>query len=198
MFNDLSSPLALLRTRRSARPRDLVAPGPDAAQLREILSIAARTPDHGKLAPWRFLHVRQEDRGALAAALEGAYRADKPDAGRLEIEAAHRFAHQAPELVVVFFSPKESIKVPAWEQELSCGAACMNLLLATHATGFAGGWVTGWAAFSQAVHQALGARPGERIAGFFFLGTLNAEQEERPRPELDDVLSIWTPQTRSA
>jgi nitroreductase len=198
MFNDLSTPLALLRTRRSARPRDLVAPGPDAAQLRDILSIAARTPDHGKLAPWRFLHVRAEHREALAAVLEAAYRAERPEAGRLEIEAAHRFAHQAPELVVVFFSPKESIKVPAWEQELSCGAACMNLLLATHASGFAGGWVTGWATFSQPVHQALGARPGERIAGFFFLGTLGAEQEERPRPELDEVVSTWSPQTPAA
>ncbi|HEX9954300.1 MAG TPA: nitroreductase [Allosphingosinicella sp.] len=198
MFNDLSSPLALLRTRRSARPRDLVAPGPDTAQLREILSIAARTPDHGKLAPWRFLHIRGQDRGALAAALEAAYRADKPDAGRLEIEAAHRFAHQAPELVVVFSSPKESIKVPAWEQELSCGAACMNLLLATHALGFAGGWVTGWATFSQAVQQALGAGPGERIAGFFFLGTLGAEQEERPRPDLDEVIGVWSPSGSAA
>jgi nitroreductase len=193
MFNDLSSPLALLRTRRSGRPRDLVEPGPDPVQLREIFALAARTPDHGKLAPWRFLHVRKEDRGAFAEMLEGAYRADRPDAGRLEIEAAHRFAHQAPELAIVFFSPKESAKVPAWEQELSCGAACMNLLHAAHAMGFAGGWVTGWATFSQPVHQALGGRPGERIAGFFFLGSLGAEQEERPRPNLDEIVSEWRP-----
>ena len=193
MFNDLSSPLAFLKTRRSGRPRDLVEPGPDAGQLRQIFEVAARTPDHGKLAPWRFLHVRKEDRGAFGEMLEAAYRAERQDAGRLEIEAAHRFAHQAPELVVVFFSPKESAKVPAWEQELSCGAACMNLLHAAHAMGFAGGWVTGWATFSQPVHRALGAGPGERIAGFFFLGTLGAEQEERPRPELDDVIGTWRP-----
>jgi nitroreductase len=150
-------------------------------------------PDHGKLAPWRFLHIRKEDRGAFAAMLEKAYLAERPEAGRLEIEAAHRFAHQAPELVVAFFSPKESPKIPAWEQELSCGAACMNLLHATHALGFAGGWVTGWATFSQPVLDALGAKPGERIGGFFFLGTLGAEQEERPRPDLDDVVSEWRP-----
>ena len=99
---------------------------------------------------------------------------------------------------MVFSAPKESIKVPAWEQELSCGAACMNLLLATHALGFAGGWVTGWATFSHAVHQALGARPGERIAGFFFLGTLGAEQEERPRPDLDEVIGVWSPSGSAA
>ena len=193
MFNDLATPLSLLRTRRSGRPRDLIEPGPDAAQLREILAIAARTPDHGKLAPWRFLHIRREDRGAFGEMLEAAYRAERPEAGRLEIEAAHRFAHQAPELIVVFSSPKESAKVPRWEQELSCGAACMNLLLATHALGFAGGWVTGWATFSAPVHQALGAGAGERIAGFFFLGTQSGEQEERPRPDLADVVSEWAP-----
>jgi nitroreductase len=195
MFNDLSSPLALLKTRRSGRPRDLMAPGPDAGQLRTIFEIAARVPDHGKLAPWRFLHIRNEDRGALAAMLEAAYRADRPEAGRLEIEAAHRFAHQAPELVVVFFSPRDSAKIPQWEQQFSCGAACMNLLHATHALGFAGGWITGWAAVSQPVHAGLGAAPGERIAGFFFLGTLGAEQEERPRPNLDDVVGTWSPAT---
>jgi nitroreductase len=193
MFNDRSTPLSLLRTRRSGRPRDLVEPGPDAEQLRDILAIAARTPDHGKLAPWRFLHVRKEGRAAFAAMLEAAYRAERPEAGRLEIEAAHRFAHQAPELLVAFFSPKESAKIPEWEQELSCGAACMNLLHAAHASGYAGGWVTGWATYSAPVHQALGAQPGERIAGFFFLGSLGAPQEERPRPRLETVVSVWKP-----
>jgi nitroreductase len=193
MFNDLSTPLSLLRTRRSGRPRDLVEPGPDAGQLRLIFEIASRTPDHGKLTPWRFLHIRKEDRSAFAEVLEAAYRVERAEAGRLEIEAAHRFASQAPELVVAFFSPKESAKIPAWEQELSCGAACMNLLHATHALGFAGGWVTGWATFSGPVHEALGAQPGERIAGFFFLGSLGAEQEERPRPDLDGVVSVWRP-----
>jgi nitroreductase len=198
MFNDLSSPLSMLRTRRSGRPRDLIEPGPSTDQLRQIFEIAARTPDHGKLAPWRFLHIRKIDRGAFAEVLEAAYREERAEAGRLEIEAAHRFAHQAPELVVVFFSPKESAKIPVWEQELSCGAVCMNLLHGAHAMGFAGGWVTGWATFSEAVHAALGAEPGERIAGFFFLGSLGAEQEERPRPDLDSLVREWTPPSPGA
>ena len=195
MFNDRTTPLSLLRTRRSARPRDLAEPGPDAGQLREILAIAARSPDHGKLAPWRFVHVAKAQREAFGAMLEAAYRAGKPDAGRLEIEAAHIFARQAPELVVLLSSPKESAKIPLWEQELSCGAAAMNLLHAAHAMGFAGGWVTGWAAYSEHVLHALGGRASERVAGFIFLGTPAADLEERLRPELDDIIAEWSPES---
>ncbi|MBV8687367.1 MAG: nitroreductase family protein [Alphaproteobacteria bacterium] len=192
MLNDRSSTLALLRTRRSGRPRDLVAPGPDSAQLADILAIAARVPDHGKLAPWRFIHVARDKRPALAALLERAYRAGKAEPpGRLEIEAAHRFAEQAPELVVVLSSPVAGTKIPVWEQELSCGAACLALLLAAHAMGFVGGWVTGWAAYSPEVLAGLGGREGERIAGFVFLGTPAAELEERVRPAMEDVVSEW-------
>jgi nitroreductase len=194
MFNDTSSTLALLRTRRSGRPRDLFEPGPDAAQLREILALATRVPDHGKLAPWRFIHIGREQRTAFAELLERAYRAGKAEEpGRLEIEAAHRFAHQAPELVVALSSPVAETKIPLWEQQLSCGAACMTLLLAAHAMGFAGGWVTGWAAYSSEVLTGLGGREGERVAGFLFLGTPGAPLEERLRPSLDDVATEWTP-----
>ena len=192
MLNDRSSLLSHLATRRSGRPRDLVEPGPDAAQLRQMLEIAARTPDHGKLAPWRFIHVASDRRQAFAAMLDKAYRAGKADApGRLELEAVERFATQAPELVVVLSSPVEGTKIPLWEQELSCGAAAMNLLHAAHALGFAGGWVTGWAAYSSDVLAGLGGRPHERIAGFLFLGTPGAELEERARPALDYVVSAW-------
>jgi nitroreductase len=192
MFNDRSSTLALLRTRRSGRPRDLVEPGPDADELRQIITIASRSPDHGKLHPWRFAHVARDKRDELATVLHAAYRIDHPSPGRLEIEATDRFARQAPELVVALFSPKPSLKIPAWEQELSCGAACMNLLLAAHAMGFAGGWVTGWAAYSPAVLEAFGAAP-ERVAGFIFLGTPGNELEERLRPDLGEISSEWQP-----
>ncbi|MEA3031868.1 MAG: hypothetical protein QOG13_3193 [Sphingomonadales bacterium] len=192
MLNDPSSTLDLMRTRRSGRPRDLVEPGPSAGQLRDILAIAARTPDHGKLHPWRFVHVARDRRAAFAALLQDAYRADNPAPGRLEIEAAERFAHQAPELIVALSSPTPDHKIPVWEQLLSCGAACMNLVLAAHAMGFAAGWVTGWAAYSEKVLAAFGA-PGERIAGFIFLGTPGAPLEERLRPDPEEVVSQWTP-----
>lgn len=191
MFNDSSSPLALLRTRRSGRPRDLIAPGPDAAQLRQILEIATRTPDHGKLHPWRFVHIPANARDKFSALLDRAYRHERPEPGRLELEANDRFARQAPELVAVLFTPVDSVKIPLWEQELSCGAVCMNLLHAAHAIGFAGGWVTGWAASSPEVLHALGGREGDRIAGFIFLGTPGAPLEERPRPDFDEVVSTW-------
>jgi nitroreductase len=198
MLNDLSSTLSLLETRRSGRPRDLVAPGPDATQLRRILEIATRSPDHGKLHPWRFVHVRRDLRDAFAELLDAAYRVDNPAPGRLEIEANQRFARQAPELIVALSSPTEGHKIPLWEQQLSCGAACMNLVLAAHAMGFAAGWVTGWAAYSPAVLAAFGAPP-ERIAGFLFLGTPGIPLEERLRPDYDEVVSEWTPfRTESA
>lgn len=192
MLNDTSSASRLLETRRSGRPRDLGPPGPSPEELRRILSIAARTPDHGKLHPWRFVHVGADHRDAFADLLHRAYRDDQPDPGRLEVEAVERFARQAPELVVVLSSPIPEHRIPVWEQELSCGAACMNLLHAAHALGFAGGWVTGWAAYSNRVRAAFG-QPGERIAGFFFLGTPLAPLEERIRPELDAVASEWAP-----
>ena len=191
-FNDLSSLPRYLASRRSGRPRDMIAPGPDAAQIREIVRMALRTPDHGKLNPWRVVHVADDQRDAFAARLTAAYRAEKPEAGRLEIEAMESFARQAPELLVVLYSPRESSKIPLWEQQLSSGAFVMNLLHAVHAHGFVGGWITGWPSYSDAVRDLFGATP-EQIAGFVFIGTPSQPLEERPRPELDAVLSGWVP-----
>ncbi|WP_375397725.1 nitroreductase [uncultured Sphingomonas sp.] len=190
MFNDTTSPLSLLATRRSGKPRDLVAPGPDMAQLDRILTIAARTPDHGKLAPWRFVVVPEDRRTSLSDLITTAYRAERPQAGRQEIEALDQFAHQAPVLVVALFSPRTESHIPPWEQELAAGAACMNLLHAAHASGFAGGWLTGWPAYSDAVRDAFGAAP-ERIAGFMFIGTPSRPLEERPRPDLSRIATVW-------
>lgn len=192
MLNDRSTPLALLATRRSGRPRKMIAPGPDPAQLEAMLTIAARTPDHGKLAPWRFVIVGADQRAALAAVIISAYRAERPQAARLEIEALEQFAQQAPCLVVVLSSPRPQSHIPLWEQELSAGAACMNLLHAAHAAGFVAGWLTGWAAYSDTVRDAFGEAP-ERIAGFVFIGTPGREIEERARPDPATVISHWQP-----
>ena len=191
-FNDTSSPLALLLSRRSGKPRDMIAPGPDAGQLHTILEAAMRVPDHGKLAPWRFVIVEQDQRDLLAKLLVDAYRAEKPGAGRLELEAMGQFARQAPTLVVTLSSPAIASQIPQWEQELSCGAACMNLLAAAHAMGFVGGWLTGWPSYSDAVRNAFG-RAHERIAGFIFIGSPSRDLEERPRPAFDDKVERWNP-----
>ena len=191
-FNDLSSPLSLLRTRRSGKPRDLIAPGPGDARIMEMIAIASRTPDHGKLFPWRFVAVRGDDRAMLAVKLQQILAAEKADCGPRDLEAAEQFAMQAPALIVVLSTPVVPHKIPVWEQELSAGAACMNLLHAAHAMGFAGGWLTGWACYSDAVRDLFGAAP-ERIAGFVFIGTPARELEERPRPELSDIAHFWSP-----
>ncbi|MEJ7933588.1 nitroreductase [Sphingobium sp. AN558] len=190
MFNDRSTPLSLLSTRRSGKPRDLIAPGPDEAQLRQMLAIAGRTPDHGKLAPWRFVIVPPDKRDALAALIETAYRVEKPDAGRAEIEGLRQFAHQAPALVVALSAPVAGRNIPLWEQELSAGAAIMNLLHAAHASEFAGGWLTGWPSYNDSVRAAFGPS-GTRIAGFIFIGTPGRELVERPRPDPESFISVW-------
>ncbi|NYD88706.1 nitroreductase family protein [Sphingomonas melonis] len=189
MFNDTSTPLSLLATRRSGKPRDLVAPGPDGDQLAQMLAIAARTPDHGKLSPWRFVVI--DDRDALSRLLADAYRAERPQAPRGDMDALDQFARQAPTLVVVLSSPVTSSPIPLWEQELSAGAATMNLLHAAHAMGFAAGWLTGWPTFSDGVRTGLGATADERIAGFVFIGTPSRPLDERPRPDLARVVSHW-------
>ena len=140
--------------------------------------------------PWRFVVVAPEARDALAALLERAFRADKPETGPQDLEKIQQFARQAPTLVVVLSVPVAGGPIPVWEQELSAGAATMSLLLAAHAEGFVGGWLTGWASYSPIVSQALGF-PGARIAGFVFLGTPMREPEERPRPDYDSRVSLW-------
>jgi nitroreductase len=189
-FNDRTTPMSLLLSRRSGKARDMVAPGPDAAQLTRILTAAARVPDHGKLAPWHFVVVPAEARDAFAAALTHIYRAEKPAAGRLEVEAIDAFARQAPCLVVVLHRPRPDSHIPLAEQASSASAAAMTLAHAAHAEGFVSCWLTGWAAYSDSVARLVG-EPGDNIVGFLFLGTAGRPLEERPRPRLDEVVSVW-------
>ena len=184
--NDRSSPLTLLATRRSGKPRDLTEPGPDRAELMTMLTLAARTPDHGKLTPWRCVVIEDRDGFAALLAEAAASEAVVPDTAKTA-----EFARQAPVLVAVLSTPVRDSKIPLWEQELSAGAACMNLLHAAHAMGFAGGWLTGWPAFSDHVREALGGGPGDRIAGFVFIGTPIRPLSDRARPETDSVVRFW-------
>ncbi|HET7708212.1 MAG TPA: nitroreductase [Sphingomicrobium sp.] len=192
MLNDVSTPLSLLETRRSGKPRELVGPGPDKAQLERILSIAARVPDHGKLQPWRFVTVAGDQRDALAKILLDALDKDTPEAGAAHREKEVNFAHLPGQLIVLLSAPTPEHKIPVFEQQLSAGAAGMNLLLAAHAMGFVAGWVTGWRAYSDHVRAAF-CQPGERIAGFIFIGEAARPLEERPRPSLAEVVRAWVP-----
>jgi len=194
MLNDRSSLLSLLKTRRSAKPRAMTGPGPTAQELEQMLALAARVPDHGKLHPWRFVVVEDEDRDAFAALLRQALSEEDPCATIAHHNKEDEFAHYAGTLVVLVSAAVGGHKIPVWEQQLSCGAAGMNLLLAAHALGYVAGWVTGWRAYSPRVTEAL-CGPGERIAGFIFIGQSAVELEERPRPVLSDVVRRWTPRS---
>ena len=192
MLNDLSSPLSLLETRRSAKPRELVGPGPTQEELAEILTIAARIPDHGKLHPWRFVTVGGDQRDAFAALLHEALAEENPEATDAHHKKEDEFAHYAGQLIVLVSAPVEGHKIPVWEQQLSAGAAGMNLLMGAHALGYAAGWVTGWRAYSERVRSAF-CEPDERIGGFIFIGHAGREVEDRPRPSLSDIVRQWQP-----
>jgi nitroreductase len=192
MLNDRTSALSLLKTRRSGRPREMVGPGPSDDELQQILEVAMRVPDHGKLAPWRFVLVGKEQREQFALLLRRALQEEDPCAGPAHHEKADQFARQGEALVVLLSSPVLDHKIPVWEQELSAGAAAMNLLHAAHALGYVGGWLTGWEAYSAKVNAAF-AQPGERIAGFIYLGSPGRELEERPRPDPAEIVRKWDP-----
>lgn len=195
MLNDRSSILSLLETRRSGKARDLVGPGPGREEMERILRIAARTPDHGKLFPWRFVVVDEDQRDSLALLLRDALAEEDPCAPPLKKDKAEEFARQGAALIVLVSAPVHDHKIPVWEQQLSCGAAGMNLLLAAHAMGFVGAWLTGWAAYSKRVRSAF-CGPGETIAGFIFIGHPRSELEERPRAPLATVAKPWKPPSR--
>lgn len=191
MLNDRSSPLSLLQSRRSAKPRCMAGPGPTPEELEQVLAIASRTPDHGKLQPWRFVIVEDSQRDALGALLRQALSEEDPCATIAHHTKEDEFAHYGGTLVVLVSAPVPGHKVPVWEQELSCGAAGMNLLHAAAALGYDSGWVTGWRAYSPRVTAAF-CEAGQRIAGFIFIGRSTVELEERPRPRQQDVVRNWT------
>ena len=192
MLNDRTSALSLLKTRRSGRPREMVGPGPSDEELRQILEVAMRVPDHGKLVPWRFVIVGKDQREQFALLLRRALQEEDECAGPAHHEKADQFARQGEALIVLISSPTRQHKIPVWEQELSAGAAAMNLLHAAHAVGYVGGWVTGWEAYSPKVTAAF-ANPGERIAGFIYIGTPGRDLEERPRPDHAEIVRKWDP-----
>jgi nitroreductase len=192
MLNDRSSTLSLLETRRSAKPRELVGPGPTPEEMERILTIAARVPDHGKLTPWRFVTVGDDQRDAFGALLRQALVEFDSCATIAHHQKEDEFAHYQGQLVVLVSAAVQDHKIPVWEQELSCGSAAMNLLLGAHALGYVAGWVTGWRTYSERVRQAFCA-PGERLAGFIFIGNPTRELEERPRPALSEIARSWQP-----
>lgn len=170
-----------LANRRSASAQALVAPGPTDDQLDDMLRLAARTPDHGKLFPWRFVVLGAEARRALAAHFE-ALAERRPDSAKARAVLAKLTA--PPTTVLVISSPVSTAKIPLWEQQLSAGAVCMNLEHAASAHGYAASWITDWYAYDPDALALLGLQPGEQVAGFIHLGSLAEPPLERPRPDM--------------
>jgi len=185
--------LELLTTRRSFKAMELSGPGPSAAQIDTLLTVAARVPDHGKLAPWRFIVFEGEARRAAGDAIAAAFQSRYPDAKPEHVEAERCRMLRAPLVVAVVCRAGPHVKIPEWEQVLSAGAAAMNLVLAAHALGFAANWITEWYAYDRAVLDALGLAPHERIAGFVHIGTPPGPPEDRPRPALSEIVTRFAP-----
>ena len=185
--------LALLKARRSVKPDLMSEPGPSAAELDEILTIAARVPDHKKLVPWRFIVFEGDARAAFGERIAEACKAEDtmaPSEIRLQSER-NRFM-RAPVVIAVVSRVSPKPGAPEWEQILSAGASAMNLCVAANAKGYATCWLTEWIAYSPMIRSALGLAENERVVGFIYIGTSNTTPEERPRPALGDVVSRWT------
>jgi nitroreductase len=181
--------LDLLKTRRSPRIPDLAEPGPSRAEIETLLTIAARVPDHGKLAPWRFVVMQGEKKREFADALIPIFRQAHPEATDDQVrKEPERFA-TSPLVIAVISKAAKHPKIPEWEQMLSAGAAAMNLVTAAHALGYGANWVTGWAAYERPALALLGIGADERVAGFIHIGTPKMAQEERPRPPLSEIVT---------
>ena len=184
--------LALLSSRRSVKPDLLGDPGPGADEIEKILTVAARVPDHKKLAPWRFIVLEGDARVALGEIVAEACTAaekEPPSEVRLSMER-NRFL-RAPVVIAVVSRTVKHPAAPEWEQILSAGAACYNLCLAANAMGYGTSWLTEWIAYDKRVGAALGLAEGERIAGFIYIGTPTGRPEERDRPVLSDIVTRW-------
>lgn len=180
-----------LAARRSVPAANLGLPAPGEDAIGRILEIAARVPDHGKLSPWRFIRYPTEAAVSIGEYLSGLWARENPDTSqdRLALEK-ERFS-RAPVVVGVVSSPVRDHKIPVWEQELSAGAVCLNLVHAAHAFGFSAQWLTEWYSYNTESVRYLGALEGERFAGFIHIGTPSIAPVERARPALQDITTIW-------
>ena len=185
--------LALLARRRSVKAQDLQEPGPDDATLRIMLEAAMRVPDHGKLGPWKFLVIRGDERAKLGEILVHHKQQQDPEADEEMLAFERGRFERAPVVVAVVSAPNpKAVKIPRWEQELSAGAACQNLLNAALFAGYGAQWLTEWYAYDEGVARDMGLGEEERIAGFVYLGSVAEAPVERNRPAYESRVTEWT------
>jgi nitroreductase len=193
-LNDLSSIHSLLRTRKSASVKAMGEPGPTPQQLGEILTCAVRVPDHGKLAPWRFILWEGNARNQFGKALRARWQELHPEHGEASLDFVGKLFLRAPTVLAVVSQAAEHPKIPVWEQQMSAGALCMNVLMAATALGVGCQWNTDWFAYDDAIARVMGLSPPERVAGIIYLGRPTAPLEDRPRPDPMSLLTRWNGQ----
>ena len=183
--------LQFLKTRRSSKVATLTTPAPSPDQLKDILTLATRVPDHGKYHPWYFIVFEGDARQDIGHHLRTAYAAENPDAApaKLDLEA-ERFL-RAPLVIAVVSRIREG-KNSEWEQILSAGAACYNLCLAANAMGFGTNWLTEWYSYSPTFKKLMGLDAQDRFAGFIYVGTSSEQQEDRERPDISKIVTHWS------
>jgi nitroreductase len=185
LLNDASGVLALLHSRRSGSAKAMTGPGPTAEEINAILRAGVRVPDHGKLAPWRFILFEGGARDRFGEVLVDCLYADDPQASSERAEQERKRFLRAPAVIGVISRVREGIPIPEWEQILSAGAVCENMLIAAHALGYVANWITEWYAYHPRVRDVLGLKSGERVAGFIHIGTSSVDLEDRPRPDIE-------------
>jgi nitroreductase len=178
-----------LKTRRSMPAFQMKEPGPSKEEIEEILTLAVRVPDHGKLAPWRFIVMVGEARRRITMELAEIAKADKPDLSEEMIQVEESRFTRAPVVIAVVSKAGPHMKIPEWEQIMSAGAVCLNMVMAANALGYVSNWLTEWMAYDERAHRVLGIEPGEKVAGFIHIGSTDFPVVERPRPALADVVT---------
>ena len=168
------------------------APGPDAAQLRDILDIAVRVPDHGKLNPWRFIVFEGAARAGVGAKFKASWAKLHPEHGAESLDFQANLFMRAPVVVAVVSTAMPHSKIPVWEQQLSSAAVCFNMVLAAQAHGFDAQWQTDWVAYDASAKEAMGVGPAEHVAGLIYIGTSAVPLEDRPRPDVATLLTHWS------
>jgi nitroreductase len=181
--------LDYLRERHSTPVAQIKGPGPERNELKEILSSALRVPDHGKLAPWRFIVYTGKVRDALGQTFLTLAQEHNGELTEAAQQAELSRFTRAPVVVGVISTAAPHVKIPEWEQVLSAGALCLNLLMACNARGYVANWRTEWIAYDDRALDALGVKPGEKVAGFIHIGSTDFPVPDRPRPQLGDVVT---------
>jgi nitroreductase len=190
-LNDQSSLLAFLKTRKSASAKAMGGPGPDAAQVRDILSIAVRVPDHGKLNPWRFVVFDGDARTKVGALFARRYADLHPEYASENVAFQQGLFLRAPVVIAVVSTATVHSKIPVWEQQMSAAAVCFSLVMAAQAHGFDAQWQSDWIAYDEGAKAAMGLAATENVAGLIYIGTSSVPLEDRPRPDAAALTTRW-------